>query len=350
MFKMYDEFILSVATEQENPIKYRSVVMESVKSSATVRARLVDVLYQDIVKRKNYNFDVIPSTMGNVTKMPSYATFLEALEALKQLTAGERKGQVRDTVQLVVDLHNKIVIRRADFEYGYKMHIDIVQLAYCTAVSALYQLMNVCIYAVSSTVTDGVTMSEAFNKACARNDYLLQSAMGMNRALDDKNWKEFMTPLKKNTKNFLGTNPESVVRESDDFVEEEYEAGIELVGTEVKSIRAGTLNLKDAWCGIKNGELLVNQMHISPYDHGNRFNVDSRRPRRLLMHKREIMRLYGKVKQDGYSLIPLSVYFKGSRVKIKVGLCKGKKLYDKRQSAAEADAKRQIDRAMKERY
>ena len=134
------------------------------------------------------------------------------------------------------------------------------------------------------------------------------------------------------------------------FIEEEFEAGIELVGTEVKSIRAGTLNLKDAWCGIKNGELLVNQMHISPYDHGNRFNVDSHRPRRLLMHKREIMRLYGKVKQDGYSLIPLSVYFKGSRVKVKVGLCKGKKLYDKRQSAAEADAKRQIDRAMKERY
>jgi SsrA-binding protein len=134
------------------------------------------------------------------------------------------------------------------------------------------------------------------------------------------------------------------------FIEEEYEAGIELVGTEVKSIRAGTLNLKDAWCGIKNGELLVNQMHISPYDHGNRFNPDSRRPRRLLMHKREIMRLYGKVKQDGYALIPLSVYLKGSRVKVKVGLCKGKKLYDKRQSAAEADAKRQIQRAMKERY
>ena len=134
------------------------------------------------------------------------------------------------------------------------------------------------------------------------------------------------------------------------FVEEEFETGIELVGTEVKSIRAGTMNLKDAWCGIKNGELLVNQMHISPYDHGNRFNVDSRRPRRLLMHKREIMRLYGKVKQDGYSLIPLSVYFKGSRVKVKGGLCKGKKLYDKRQSAAERDAKRQIDRAMKERY
>ena len=133
------------------------------------------------------------------------------------------------------------------------------------------------------------------------------------------------------------------------FVEEEYEAGIELLGTEVKSIRAGTLNLKDAWCGIKDGELLINQMHISPYDHGNIFNRDPRRVRRLLMHKREIMRLLGKVKQDGYSLIPLSVYFKGGRVKVKIGLCKGKKLYDKRQSAAERDAQRQIQRAMKER-
>ena len=132
----------------------------------------------------------------------------------------------------------------------------------------------------------------------------------------------------------------------DYFVDERYEAGIELQGTEVKSIRQGTLNLKDAWCGIKDGELLVNQMHISPYDHGNRFNPDPRRPRRLLMHKREIMRLLGKVKQDGFSLIPLSVYLKGSRVKVKVGLCKGKKLYDKRQSAAERDAKRQIDRAI----
>ena len=134
------------------------------------------------------------------------------------------------------------------------------------------------------------------------------------------------------------------------FIEEEMEAGIELQGTEVKSIRKGTLNLKDAWCGIKDGEMILNQMHISPYDHGNRFNPDPRRPRRLLMHKREIMRLFGKVKQDGYSLIPLSVYLKGSRVKVKVGLCKGKKLYDKRQSAAEKDAKRQIERAMKERY
>ena len=134
------------------------------------------------------------------------------------------------------------------------------------------------------------------------------------------------------------------------FVEEEMEAGIELCGTEVKSIRQGTLNLKDAWCGIKDGEMLLNQMHISPYDHGNRFNPDPRRPRRLLMHKREIMRLLGKVKQDGYSLIPLSVYLKGSLVKIKIGLCKGKKLYDKRQAAAERDARRQIERAIKERY
>ena len=136
----------------------------------------------------------------------------------------------------------------------------------------------------------------------------------------------------------------------DYFIEDKYEAGIELAGTEVKSIRQGTLNLKDAWCGIKNGELLLNQMHISPYEQGNRFNPDPRRVRRLLMHRREIMRLLGKVKQDGYSLIPLSVYFKGSRVKVKVGLCKGKKLYDKRQAAAEKDAKRQMDRAMKERY
>ncbi len=134
------------------------------------------------------------------------------------------------------------------------------------------------------------------------------------------------------------------------FVEEELEAGIELCGTEVKSIRQGALNLKDAWCGVKNGEMLVNQMHISPYEQGNIFNRDPTRPRRLLLHKREIMRLYGKVKQEGYALIPLSVYFKGSRVKVNLGLCKGKKLYDKRQAAAEKDAQRQIQRAMKERY
>lgn len=127
------------------------------------------------------------------------------------------------------------------------------------------------------------------------------------------------------------------------------EAGIELFGTEVKSIRAGTLNLKDAWCGVKNGELFVNQMHISPYEKGNIFNKDPRRPRRLLMHRREISRLYGKVKQDGYALIPLSIYFKNSHVKLEIGLCKGKKLYDKRQDAAIRDAKREMERAMKAR-
>ena len=156
-----------------------------------------------------------------------------------------------------------------------------------------------------------------------------------------------MSILEKESIKVMATNREA---RHEYFVEEEMEAGIELCGTEVKSIRQGTLNLKDAWCGIKDGQLLLNQMHISPYDHGNRFNPDPRRVRRLLMHKREIMRLYGKVKQDGYSIIPLSVYLKGSLVKVKIGLCKGKKLYDKRQSAAEKDAKRQIERAMKERY
>ena len=153
--------------------------------------------------------------------------------------------------------------------------------------------------------------------------------------------------MEKDSIKFMARNREA---SHEYFIEEQYEAGIELFGTEVKSIRKGTLNLKDAWCGIKDGQLLVNQMHISPYEQGNIFNKDPRRPRRLLMHKREIMRLYGLVKQDGYSLIPLSVYFKGSRVKVSIGLCKGKKLYDKRQAAADRDAKRQIDRAMKERY
>jgi SsrA-binding protein len=133
------------------------------------------------------------------------------------------------------------------------------------------------------------------------------------------------------------------------FIEETFEAGIALSGTEVKSIRQGTLNLKDAWCTIKNGEMYVQQMHISPYEKGNIFNKDPIRPRKLLMHRREIMQLLGKVKQDGYSLIPLSVYFRGPRVKVEVGLCKGKKLYDKRESAAKRDAQRQMDRAMKER-
>ena len=135
----------------------------------------------------------------------------------------------------------------------------------------------------------------------------------------------------------------------DYFIEERFEAGIELAGTEVKSIRQGKLNLKDAWCGVKDGELWIRQMHISPYEQGNIFNKDPMRPRRLLMHKREINRLYGQIKRDGYALVPLSVYFKNSRVKVEIALCKGKKLYDKRDDAAKKDARRQMDRAMKER-
>jgi SsrA-binding protein len=135
----------------------------------------------------------------------------------------------------------------------------------------------------------------------------------------------------------------------DYFIEEKFEAGIELAGTEVKSIRMGNVNLKDSFCLIKDGQLTVLGMHISPYEKGNIFNKDPRRTRRLLMHKREILRLFAKIKQDGYSLIPLSVYFKNSRVKLELGLAKGKKLYDKRDSAAARDAKREIDRAMKDR-
>ncbi len=134
----------------------------------------------------------------------------------------------------------------------------------------------------------------------------------------------------------------------DYFMEESMEAGIELCGTEVKSLRRGTVNLKDAWCSIVDGELFVNGMHISPYEQGNIFNRDPMRVRRLLMHKREINRLFGIVKQQGYSLIPLSLYFKGSRVKVQVGLCRGKKLYDKREDAARRDMKREAERAMKE--
>ena len=132
------------------------------------------------------------------------------------------------------------------------------------------------------------------------------------------------------------------------FVEETYEAGIELYGTEVKSLRAGTVNMKDSWCSIEDGEIFIKQLHISPYEHGNIFNRDPLRVRRLLMHKSEIHRLLGLLKRDGYTLIPLSLYFKGSRVKVKVGLCKGKKLYDKRADAAKRDAQRTIDRALKQ--
>ena len=135
----------------------------------------------------------------------------------------------------------------------------------------------------------------------------------------------------------------------DYFVEDRYEAGIELFGTEVKSIRAGTLNLKDSYCVAKDGELFALSMHISPYEQGNIFNKDPDRPKRLLMHKREIRKLGERVAQDGVALVPLSLYFKDSRVKVELGLCKGKKLHDKRDSDAERNAKRDMDRAMKER-
>ena len=133
------------------------------------------------------------------------------------------------------------------------------------------------------------------------------------------------------------------------FVLERFEAGIELAGTEVKSIRAGQVNLKDSFCTIKDGELFVRGMHISPYEHGNIFNKDPVRPRRLLMHKREILKLQARVIQDGVALIPLSLYFKDSRVKVERGLCKGKKLHDKRDSEAERQTRRDIDRIMKEK-
>lgn len=134
----------------------------------------------------------------------------------------------------------------------------------------------------------------------------------------------------------------------DYFIEDTYEAGVALAGTEVKSIRQGNVNLKDAFCVIKDGQLTMLGVHVSPYEKGNIFNKEPRRPRQLLMHRREINKLQAKLQQDGYSLIPLSVYFSGPRVKIELGLAKGKKLYDKRESAARRDAKREIDRRMKE--
>jgi SsrA-binding protein len=133
------------------------------------------------------------------------------------------------------------------------------------------------------------------------------------------------------------------------FVLERFEAGIELFGTEVKSIRAGQVNLKDSFCTVRNGELFVRGMHISPYEKGNIFNRDPMRVRRLLMHKREIRKLDDRISQDGVALIPLSLYLKDSRVKLELGLCKGKKLYDKRESDAQRQAKRDMDRVMKER-
>ena len=132
----------------------------------------------------------------------------------------------------------------------------------------------------------------------------------------------------------------------DYFVIETYEAGLELFGTEVKSVRQGKVNLKDSWCNIDGGEIFANGMHISPYDHGNIFNRDPLRPKKLLMHKREILKLFGLTKQQGYAIIPLQIYFKKGRAKVQIGLCKGKKLYDKRETAAKKSAERDIERSM----
>ena len=136
----------------------------------------------------------------------------------------------------------------------------------------------------------------------------------------------------------------------DYFVLDRYEAGIELFGTEVKSIRAGNVNLKDSFCTIKGGEIFARGVHVSPYEKGNIFNRDPMRPKRLLMHKQEIRRLNARVMQDGIALVPLSLYFKDGRVKLELGVCKGKKLHDKRDAEAERAAKRDMDRAIKERY
>ena len=154
---------------------------------------------------------------------------------------------------------------------------------------------------------------------------------------------------KKQDKNGLETVARNKKAYHDYFVLESFEAGIELFGTEVKSVRQGKINLKDAWCSIEGGELFVNGMHISPYEFGNIFNRDPMRKRRLLMHKREINRLYGTLKQEGLTLIPLSAYFNRGRLKIQVGLCKGKKLYDKRESIARKDAEREAARELRNR-
>lgn len=133
----------------------------------------------------------------------------------------------------------------------------------------------------------------------------------------------------------------------DYFVDETFEAGVELFGTEVKSMRAGAVNMKDSYCSFKNGEIFALGMHISPYEKGNIFNKDPMRPKKLLMHKKEIMKLAGRSAEKGFSVIPLSLYFKGSKVKMEVGLCRGKKLYDKRATMAKNDAKRDMERAFK---
>ena len=154
-----------------------------------------------------------------------------------------------------------------------------------------------------------------------------------------------MAEQKKGGKKIIAQNKKAY---HDYFVDERYEAGIALFGTEVKSIRQGSVNLKDSYCSVKNGELFVVGMHVSPYEKGNIFNREPLRDRKLLMHKREIMKLGGLVTQKGYTLVPLSLYFSGKNVKVEIGLCRGKKLYDKRDSLAEKQADREMDRRMKD--
>lgn len=153
--------------------------------------------------------------------------------------------------------------------------------------------------------------------------------------------------MEKKENNTVATNKKAY---HDYFVLEKYEAGIELFGTEIKSIRAGRVNLKDSFCSVDDGEMFVIGMHISPYEMGNRFNRDPLRKKKLLLHKREIMKLFGESQQQGLSIIPLELYIKNGRAKLAIGLCKGKKLYDKRAVQAKKDANRAIEREFKERY
>ncbi|MDD7358562.1 MAG: SsrA-binding protein SmpB [Eubacterium coprostanoligenes] len=153
--------------------------------------------------------------------------------------------------------------------------------------------------------------------------------------------------MEKKENNTVATNKKAY---HDYFVLEKYEAGIELFGTEIKSIRAGRVNLKDSFCSVDDGEMFVIGMHISPYEMGNRFNRDPLRKKKLLLHKKEIMKLYGESQQQGLSIIPLELYIKNGRAKLSIGLCKGKKLYDKRAVQAKKDANRTIEREFKERY
>lgn len=149
---------------------------------------------------------------------------------------------------------------------------------------------------------------------------------------------------------FFNTIAQNKKAYHDYFVIESVEAGIELFGTEVKSLRQGKVNLKDSWCSIDNGEIFAVGVHISPFEQGNIFNRDPMRRKRLLLHKKEIDQLYATVKQEGLSVVPLKLYFKGSRAKLEIGLCKGKKNYDKRAVIAQKSANREIERAMKERF